>query len=143
MVNFEKENSKIKKLIGLFLVCVLVLLYALFIYQVDEQESSNRDFLIVVSFFLACICQYFVVKSMRKLIAYKGITDDDKSMSTNDELSSPKTSTSDFKEEFGDVVYAILSLSNEIQISAEECLSISLEKMKKRMEEKNSFGSGR
>ena len=38
---------------------------------------------------------------MRKLIAYKGITDDDKSMSTNDELSSPKTSTSDFKEEFG------------------------------------------
>lgn len=101
MVNFEKENSKIKKLIGLFLVCVLVLLYALFIYQVDEQESSNRDFLIVVSFFLACICQYFVVKSMRKLIAYKGITDDDKSMSTNDELSSPKTSTSDFKEEFG------------------------------------------
>ena len=49
----------------------------------------------------------------------------------------------DFKEEFGDVIYAILSLSNEVQISAEECLNISLEKMRKRMEEKNSFGSGR
>ena len=51
--------------------------------------------------------------------------------------------TDDFKEEFGDVVYAILSLSNELDISAEECLNISLEKMKKRMEKTNSFGSGR
>ena len=51
--------------------------------------------------------------------------------------------TDDFKEEFGDVVYAILSLSNELEISAEECLNISLEKMKKRMEKNNSFGSGR
>lgn len=51
--------------------------------------------------------------------------------------------TDDFKEEFGDVVYAILSLSNELDISAEECLKISLEKMKKRMEKNNSFGSGR
>ena len=51
--------------------------------------------------------------------------------------------TDDFKEEFGDVVYAILSLSNELGISAEECLKISLEKMKKRMEKTNSFGSGR
>ena len=102
MDNFEKENSKIKKLIGLFLVCILVLLYALFIYQVEEQETSNRDLLIVLSFFLACICQYFVVKSMRKIIAYKGITDDDKLVSTNDESSlGSKTSTSDFKEQFG------------------------------------------
>ena len=51
--------------------------------------------------------------------------------------------TDDFKEEFGDVVYAILSLSNELEISVEECLNISLEKMKKRMEKNNSFGSGR
>lgn len=51
--------------------------------------------------------------------------------------------TDDFKEEFGDVIYAILSLSNEVQINAEECLDISLAKMKRRMEEKNSFGSGR
>ena len=51
--------------------------------------------------------------------------------------------TDDFKEEFGDVVYAILSLSNELNISAEECLNVSLEKMKKRMEKTNSFGSGR
>ena len=51
--------------------------------------------------------------------------------------------TDEFKEEFGDVVYAILSLSNEIGISAEDCLKISLDKMKKRMEKNNSFGSGR
>ena len=51
--------------------------------------------------------------------------------------------TDDFKEEFGDVVYAILSLSIELGLSAEECLKISLEKMKKRMEKTNSFGSGR
>ena len=51
--------------------------------------------------------------------------------------------TDDFKEEFGDVIYAILSLSNELNISAEDCLNISLEKMKKRMEKTNSFGSGR
>lgn len=102
MVNFEKENSKIKKLIGLFLVCILVLLYALFIYKVDEQESSNRDLLIVVSFFLACICQYFVIKTMRKIIAYKGITDNDNSKSTNNEshLESAPLGT-DFKDEFG------------------------------------------
>lgn len=51
--------------------------------------------------------------------------------------------TDEFKEEFGDVVYAILSLSNELGISAEDCLKISLDKMKKRMEKNNSFGSGR
>ncbi len=51
--------------------------------------------------------------------------------------------TDDFKEEFGDVVYAILSLSNEMNISAEECLDISLNKMKKRMEKNNNLGSGR
>lgn len=98
MVNFEKENSKIKKLIGLFLVCILVLLYALFIYKVDEQESSNRDLLIVVSFFLACICQYFVIKSMRKIIAYKGITDNDNSKSTNNES---HLESAPLKDEFG------------------------------------------
>ena len=51
--------------------------------------------------------------------------------------------TDDFKEEFGDVLYAILSLSNELEIKAEECLDRALEKMKKRMEKNNSFGSGR
>ena len=51
--------------------------------------------------------------------------------------------TDDFKEEFGDVIYAILSLSNELEISAEECLNIALEKMRKIMEKNNSFGSGR
>ena len=51
--------------------------------------------------------------------------------------------TDEFKEEFGDVVYAILSLSNELGISAEDCLKISLDKMKKRMEKNISFRSGR
>ena len=51
--------------------------------------------------------------------------------------------TDEFKEEFGDVIYAILSLSNEMDISAEECLGVSLKKMKDRMEKNNTFGSGR
>lgn len=49
----------------------------------------------------------------------------------------------DFKEEFGDVVYAMLSLSNEMGINSEECLDMVLNKLKSRMENKNSFGSGR
>ena len=51
--------------------------------------------------------------------------------------------TDDFKEEFGDVLYAILSLSNELEISADECLDLALEKMEKRIEKNNSIGSGR
>ena len=51
--------------------------------------------------------------------------------------------TDDFKEEFGDVFYALLALSNEMNISAEECLDIALKKLKDRMNKNNSFGSGR
>ena len=51
--------------------------------------------------------------------------------------------TDDFKEEFGDVLYAMLSLSNEVGLSAEECLDIALNKMKNRMEKNKTLGSGR
>lgn len=49
----------------------------------------------------------------------------------------------EFKEEFGDVLYSILSLADELGINSEECLDVVLAKMKKRMEEKGNFGSGR
>ena len=48
----------------------------------------------------------------------------------------------DFKEEYGDVLYALLSLANELGISSEECLDIALNKLQSRMEKKNSMGSG-
>ena len=51
--------------------------------------------------------------------------------------------TEDFKEEFGDVVYAILSLAEELNISSEECLDVALAKLKSRMERNKSMGSGR
>ena len=49
----------------------------------------------------------------------------------------------DFKEEYGDVLYALLSLANKLGISGEECLDIALGKLQSRMEKKNTFGSGR
>ena len=51
--------------------------------------------------------------------------------------------TDDFKEEFGDVLYAMLSLSNELGLNAEECLDVSLNKMKSRMEKNKTLGSGK
>ena len=51
--------------------------------------------------------------------------------------------TEDFKEEFGDVLYAMLSLANEVDIDASESLDIVLKKLEKRMTDNNSFGSGR
>lgn len=51
--------------------------------------------------------------------------------------------TEDFKEEFGDVVYSILSLADELNISSEECLDMVLEKLKKRIKKNKSMGSGR
>ena len=53
------------------------------------------------------------------------------------------TMTADFKEEFGDVLYAILSLADETGINGEECLDIALNKLKLRMKQKNTMGSGR
>ena len=49
----------------------------------------------------------------------------------------------DFKEEFGDVLYSIISLANELDISCEECLNNTLDKLKTRMEANNSMGSGK
>ena len=41
------------------------------------------------------------------------------------------------------VFYAILSLANELEINVEECVDVSLNKMKVRMEKKGTLGSGR
>ena len=49
--------------------------------------------------------------------------------------------TAAFKEEFGDVLYAVLSLANEQGINAEESLDIVIRKMKERQARKNHIGS--
>ena len=51
--------------------------------------------------------------------------------------------TEDFKMEFGDVLYSLLSLANETKIDAEECLNMAIEKYTKRIENKKNIGSGR
>lgn len=51
--------------------------------------------------------------------------------------------TEDFKLEYGDVLYSLLSLGNEVGLNAEEELDKVLEKYKKRIIDKNSMGSGR
>lgn len=52
------------------------------------------------------------------------------------------SSFDDFKMEMGDVIYAILSLCDEVGINAEECLDISIEKMKGRLIKNNNLASG-
>ena len=49
----------------------------------------------------------------------------------------------DFKEEFGDVLYSLLSLADELEFNSEECLDFVLTKMKSRMEKNGNLGSGR
>lgn len=49
----------------------------------------------------------------------------------------------DFKKEYGDVLYALLSLAGEVGIDSEECLDMVLAKLKERMNNSGSFGSGR
>lgn len=51
--------------------------------------------------------------------------------------------TDSFKDEFGDVLYSLLSLANELNFESEECLDIVLAKLKDRMEKNNNLGSGR
>ncbi|MBQ9786355.1 MAG: MazG-like family protein [Clostridia bacterium] len=51
--------------------------------------------------------------------------------------------TYSFKEEFGDVLYALMSLGNELEINCEECLDIALTKMKERMNKTGTIGSGK
>ncbi len=49
--------------------------------------------------------------------------------------------TDGFKEEFGDVLYALLSLASEQGINAEEVLDKVICKMKERFSRKNHIGS--
>lgn len=47
-----------------------------------------------------------------------------------------------FKDEFGDTLYCLLSLACEANLDAKECLQMAIEKYRKRIEQKNSMGSG-
>ena len=49
--------------------------------------------------------------------------------------------TEDFKMEYGDVLYCILSLANEMNIIADECLDMVIQKYQKRIEKKQTMGS--
>lgn len=49
----------------------------------------------------------------------------------------------DFLMEYGDVLYCILSLANEVGIDAEQCLDMALNKYAKRIESKQKMDSGR
>lgn len=46
-----------------------------------------------------------------------------------------------FKMEFGDVLYSLLSLANETNIDANECLDMALNKYNDRIKNKKSMGS--
>ena len=48
----------------------------------------------------------------------------------------------DFIVEYGDIVYSILSLANEMGIDAENSLDLAIQKYKNRIEKKNNMGSG-
>ena len=52
------------------------------------------------------------------------------------------TITKEFEEEFGDVLYSILSLANELNINANKALDIVLNKYQARIDKKKSMGSG-
>lgn len=47
----------------------------------------------------------------------------------------------DFKMEYGDVLYSLLSLANETDIDANECLDLAINKYEKRIKNKNNMGS--
>lgn len=63
-------------------------------------------------------------------------------------LKSTKYGTTDcavndeFIMEYGDVLYSILSLANELGIDAENSLDLAIQKYKNRIEKKNNMGSG-
>ena len=50
--------------------------------------------------------------------------------------------TEDFEMEYGDVLYCLLSLANELNINAEDCLDKVIAKYRKRIESKKTMGSG-
>ena len=47
----------------------------------------------------------------------------------------------EFKLEYGDTLYALLSLADEVGISSDECLDMALDKYRKRIEKNKSMGS--
>ena len=49
--------------------------------------------------------------------------------------------TLDFKMEFGDVLYSLLSLANELNINAEQCLDLVIKKYQDRLNNKKDMGS--
>lgn len=49
----------------------------------------------------------------------------------------------DFIMEYGDLLYSLLSLANELKIDANGALSIVLEKYQKRINDKGNMGSGK
>lgn len=49
--------------------------------------------------------------------------------------------TTDFELEFGDVLYSLLSLAEEVNVSAEKCLDKALYKYKKRLAMQKTMGS--
>lgn len=51
--------------------------------------------------------------------------------------------TEDFKMEFGDVLYSMLSLACEVGVDAEECLKMAIKKYSDRIDAKKDMGSGR
>lgn len=51
--------------------------------------------------------------------------------------------TDDFKMEFGDVLYALLSLANENNIDANQSIDMALKKYEDRINKKKNMGSGK
>lgn len=49
--------------------------------------------------------------------------------------------TDNFLMEYGDVLYCMLSLANELDIDAEKCLDMAIEKYQKRIDKKKNMGS--
>ncbi len=49
----------------------------------------------------------------------------------------------DFIIEYGDVLYSLLSLANELNIDAKDAITMILEKYQKRIENNNNMGSGK
>ena len=49
--------------------------------------------------------------------------------------------TDDLKMEYGDVLYSLLSLASELNISANECLQMALKKYQTRIDKKSTMGS--
>lgn len=66
---------------------------------------------------------------------------------TKEYLANSKYGTKDFelkpefKMEYGDVLYCLLSLGNELGIDAEKCLDATLKKLQDRMDNNQSMGS--